>query len=185
MVTLSYDRFEDKTKWVENIIDCAVYGMNMPIIKSEMIDMSSKDEPEDDPDTPVEPDTPVTPDQPEKVNTTCYIGAISMIDSGIGSYTEILPSHIESLQTVDASQNKYYSVNADKCSIIVVAVPKQMKAKMLNGIGEYSEFYINANDNNGNPFYCNGEITSIINEEEYKLYGIFTIASGVVKIMIQ
>ena len=159
---------------------CCHHGQLLRLVKKVLYGTQQSPVP-----TPPGSDTPDNPDQPEPTKSGIYVGTISALDDQILSFTDITETHLKQFTTLSNGVYDHYEIRANQYDLIVVAVPTNRKVYMDNGFGDKVEFYVNASDKYGQPFYCNGDITKTVDGIEYRLYGLFTAASGLLYIYIE
>lgn len=130
-----------------------------------------------------EPDTPDTPIPP--VNNNIYVGAISMPTTMITSFKDITENDAKQLTVLSDGVYTKYQIDASQYTLVTVIVPEHRKVFMDDGFGNKIQFYTNATDGYGEPFYSNGEISLTIDETVHKVYGIFTLAAGTIYIYVE
>lgn len=108
-----------------------------------------------------------------------------MVDDQVLSFTDITETNIKQLTALSNDSYDHYEIQANKYDLVTIAVPVNRSVLMDDGFGSKVEFYVNASDKYGRPFYCNGDVVVDVDGIEYKLYGLFTTASGTLYIYIE
>lgn len=166
MSTHCYNCNTDSKELTAMLVKDVLYGVNTKIVVLDDVVTESE---------------PVVPDEP--IVEYFYVGSLSMLESGINSFGQITETHVKSLPAIAVEQYEMYDIDVERYSTVVIAVSEDKEVKMHNGVG-WVPFYVDAVDGNGDPFYCNGEIKVNVDGVMYKLYGIFSAASGTLKINI-
>lgn len=174
MVIRQYNE-NDRLEWTKHIIQSTIYGINMPVIHSNVYELPPlPEEPEDDP----EPDQPEPQPPTPPVTKSIYIGTLNLPKLGISSMSAITAEHIQSLQKLDDGAYNRKPVSTEQYDIIVVAVPTTRTVYIDDGLGNKTKFVTNYPDADGMPFCANGEITCEIDGQTYAVYGTLTAITG-------
>lgn len=127
------------------------------------------------------------PSKPEQIDpevswAPIYVGNLPVMSPSI-----ITGADIKSyLNELEYGTYQRYKIDAQQFSFVTIAVPHGLKVCYMEDLaGGKAEFYTDATDVFGKPWYCNGEVQVDVDGLTYDIYGMYTAASGELYIYIE